>query len=154
MKPIAYISAVVLWGILLIAFPPHGSDNAIYTHNAELTLSGQPAFGRAWQVGDGDYGVSPNHPAYLDYTGLQHAVYVVLTALPGGYAIYTLLLLIVTLWLLARFSQRAAFIAAFLPPLMYFVVIVSWEDKLPFLVLPLLVLWLLREPKSQHSSLV
>jgi hypothetical protein len=39
--------ACALWSILIIlAFPPRGSDYQIYRHNASLTLSGRPAFGR------------------------------------------------------------------------------------------------------------
>src|ERR1044071_2986283 len=67
---------VLWWSVLLVRNPPQGSNYAIYRTNAELTLRGQPSFGRwsATAVPDSHgytHGVlrysGPDDPRYLDY---------------------------------------------------------------------------------------
>jgi len=74
------IAACCLWWILLVfIYPPKGYNYKIYSYNAHLTLTGQKAFDRENVNSSFNQENSYFHDAkYLDYTGAQHLLYVLI----------------------------------------------------------------------------
>jgi hypothetical protein len=124
---------------------------------------------------DGQYGGSPQHPRYLDYTGMQHLLYVGMTyldlsgihpSLAGfGFQLWSLTCLVVAL-LLIRYGKGAvtgdsliqkafpATMLCFHPVLVLHWLVYGWEDKVIFLVLPLLLACLLDAGALALSALL
>ena len=168
--------ACALWSILIIlTFPPRGSNYQIYRYNASLTLSGMPAFGRDSIPEDGRHGSSVQNPRYLDYTGMQHLLYVGMTCLdlsgihPSlagfGFQLWSFTCIVVAL-LLIRYGKGAvtgdsmiqkalsATILSFHPVLVLHWLVYGWEDKVIYLVLPLFLAFLLDTGALTLSALL
>ena len=163
--PAVLVAISSLWWLgLVLEYPPHGFNFDIYRHNARLTLAGLPEFGRAPSPEDGSYGTSPRHPRYLDYTGAQHLVYVALSRIDAsplrfgvadvGFRLWSVLCVGLVVWIVGRWTAAMAgghagsaiwpaALVTFHPAFGLFMVVLSWEDKLSFLLLPLSVALLL-----------
>ncbi len=169
------LACCIWWMFIVFIYPPKGFNYKIYTYNASLTLNGQQAFGRTPSVPEGKYGVSPLNSRYLDYTGAQHLLYVVLEAINLSYLNQNLsgfgfqlwiLLNAVTIILLINYMGDsndesfnvhkicAIIIFTFCPVNLFYIIISSWEDKLIFLLLPLLLFFLIERKKYKLASLL
>jgi len=173
---IAYriIAACSLWWILLVfIYPPKGYNYEIYSHNASLTLNGQDAFGREAKSLSSKEEASPEDKSYLDYTGAQHLVYVLLESLNLseisenlyglGYQCWTIINITIILLLIFFFNQSSQdeveankiwpiIILSFCPIIPFYNIISFWEDKLIFLLLPLLLLFLIQSKRYKTAS--
>ncbi|MCZ2222560.1 MAG: hypothetical protein LC122_02905 [Chitinophagales bacterium] len=63
---------------IVFIYPPKGFNYNIYTFNASLTIYGQKAFDRIDSQSNDETKVSFRDAKYLDYTGMQHLLYVLL----------------------------------------------------------------------------
>lgn len=119
-------------------------------------------------------GADPLAAAYLDYSGAQDLVYVILTKINElggkhiaglGFRLWTLFWCATALGLIywRRNSTSAPALSAVIIPAMFFsfepifsdhLYMRSWEDKLPFFVLPLLTLALWEKGKVNLASAV
>ena len=178
-KTIAYriVAACCLWWIILVfIYPPKGNNYKIYRYNAALTISGQKAFGRVdnYQYKKGD-AASYTDAKYLDYTGAQHFVYVLMAEFSFsqinskfqglGFQLWTILIIstiILLISYLMDFSNESIesgklwpiIFISFLPIISFYNIIASWEDKLIFLLIPLLLLLLIKRKKLRIASFI
>ena len=170
------IAACCLWWILLVfIYPPKGFNYEIYSYNASLTLNGEKAFGRdATQTNDNKE-ISFKDPKFLDYTGAQHLLYVLLESinlsginpkLSGlGFQLWTIINVSIIFLLIFYLNKSPGdevdhnkiwpiIILSFCPVIPLYIIISSWEDKFIFLLLPLLLLFLIQSKRYKASSLL
>lgn len=175
--PIAYriIAACCLWWILIVfIYPPKGYNYKIYSYNASLTLNGQKAFDREKVNLNVKDEISYYHDAkYLDYTGAQHLLYVLMESLnlsrinPNlsglGYQLWTVInfsiILLLIFYLNNSFQDETEapkiwpiIFITFCPLIPFYIFMSSWEDKLIFLLIPLLSLVLIQRKKYKVTS--
>jgi len=169
------IAACCLWWILLVfIYPPKGYNYKIYSYNAHLTLTGQKAFDRENVNSSFNQENSYFHDAkYLDYTGAQHLLYVLIeylnlshlnSKLYGfGFQIWTIInfstILLLIFYLNNSLSQEmnapmvfSIIMITFFPVFPFYMIISSWQDKLIFLLIPLLLLFLIQSKKIKLTS--
>lgn len=168
------IAACCLWWLLLVyIYPPKGFNYNIYTYNASLTIYGQEAYNRDDIPVSKKNGESFSDPKCLDYTGAQHLLYVFLEYIDlykinsnlsaFGFRLWMLLnISIILLLIFYLYDKREDEVDAnnvwpilfvsFCPIIPFYILITEWEDKLIFLLIPLLVLFLLRNKKYQITS--
>lgn len=160
--------SIAWWAALSLLFVPQGANYQIYRYNAGLTLAGSPAFGRADDPAVDDAREPHKSPAYLDYTGAQHLIYVGLAALapPGahprllglGFQLWSLAIGGLLLWALAEYGQAGAAAAAplvvmaFHPVFSLHWLVYSWEDKAGFALVPLALLLLIRRRRLAAAA--
>ena len=178
-KIVAYriVAACCLWWVILVfIYPPKGFNYNIYKYNASLTISGQKAFDRGdnHQNNEGEI-TSYTDAKYLDYTGAQHFAYVLLEELNlsrinpklsgFGFQLWTIFnisIIILFVSYLKDFSNEyiesdkiwPIIFISFLPIIPFYTVIAPWEDKLIFLLIPLLLLFLIKRGKHKIASLI
>ncbi len=168
------IAACCLWWILLVfIYPPHGFNYSIYKYNASLTISGHKTFGRRNnQVGDIN-NAEYKDAKYLDYTAAQHLAYVMMEELNLSnlnpklsglgfqlwtiFNISTIILLIVFLYDYSNEDIPSEklwpiIFISFFPVIPFYNIVSSWEDKLIFLLIPLLLLYLIKIKKYKIAS--
>ncbi len=158
--------SVVWWAALSFWFIPQGFNYSIYRYNATLTLAGKPAFARP-VASDSDVQPEPyTQPLYLDYTGAQHLLYVLMTALSYGsthlrlmgigFQVWSFVTGGVLLWLLVLYGrsktgQNDVLVAVPLVVLVFHPIfslhwlIYSWEDKVIFALIPLAMVVCIRQ---------
>ncbi len=168
------IAACCLWWILIVfIYPPKGFNYEIYSYNASLTLSGQNAFDKEIVQLNDKLNVSPSDSKFLDYTGSQHLLYVCLESLNLskisknlyglGFQLWTIVNITIILLLIFQLGISSKdeidanrfwpiIIVALCPIIPFYLIISSWEDKLIFLLLPLLLLLLIRQKKYRIAS--
>ena len=169
------IIASSFWLVFLIyKTTPAGFNLSIYTYNANLTLYGKPAFGRDLTEGENKDTETYRLPEYLDYSGLQHLIYVVLTFINFNYSypqyfhylvgfeIWSTLWIFIIIFLLKHgnyfnessnsINQKFWFLILIsFHPAFYLNWILQWEDKITLLALPLIIL-ILMEKKYYFSA--
>lgn len=168
------IAACCLWWLLLVyIYPPKGFNYNIYTYNASLTIYGQEAYNRDDIPVSKKNGESFSDPKCLDYTGAQHLLYVFLEYIDlykinsnlsaFGFRLWMLLNISLILLLIFYLYDNVAdevdannvwpiLFVSFCPIIPFYILITKWEDKLIFLLIPLLVLFLLHNKKYQITS--
>lgn len=156
------------WIVLVFIYPPKGFNYNIYTFNASLTIYGQKAFDRIDSQSNDETKVSFRDAKYLDYTGMQHLLYVLLEYIDLYKFSSKLSAFGFRLWIILNFSLIILLIfylnnsteieigaskiwpiifISFCPIIPFYIFITQWEDKLIFLLLPLLILFLIKSKK-------
>lgn len=168
-----FIFLCLIWWIFLsFVFFPKGQNFKIYRYNAEQTLYNFEAFGRPENKESGEYGKSYKHPSYLDYSGAQHLIYVTLASInlsnispkleSAGFQLWNVLLFILSILFIAKLKKTneedntnsilSICFLAFNPVFAQFWLISSWEDKIIFLAIPLVLLYLIQQKRLLLSS--
>ena len=178
-KTIAHriVAACCLWWIVLVfIYPPKGFNYNIYRYNASLTISGHKAFGREnSNQYSREEAAGYKDAEYLDYTGAQHFAYVLMEELNlsrinpklSGFGfqlwtIFNIAAIILLIPYLKGFSNEyiephkiwPVIFISFLPIIPFYTVIAPWEDKLIFLLIPLLLLFLIKRKKYKIASFI
>lgn len=170
------IASCCLWWILLVfIYPPQGFNYNIYTYNASLTINGQKSFDREDVQINSEAKESFKDPKYLDYTGAQHLLYVLLESIDlyqnnsnlSAYGFRFWIIINITIIFLLIFHLNNSFqdeidaykiwpiiFISFCPIIPFYIVISQWEDKLSFLLLPLLLLFLIQHKKYKTTSFI
>jgi hypothetical protein len=165
------VLCILWWSLIVLAYPPHGDDYMIYSYNASLTLKHKDAFSKSDKKFDENW----ENPKYLDYTGAQHLLYIAMQLLSFsnmsyifygfGFQLWSIITFIICAWLILSLGKikapqdylkefRLLLLLTFNPVMLYFFIISSWEDKMMFIIIPLLIFYLLRKGKLSYTSIV
>ncbi len=169
-----FLVCTVWWLILLFVFPPHGFNYNIYTYNAQLTLKNKVTFGRK-DTTEIPFSEGWEKSVYFDYTAVQHLIYVGLTFINNlagsgklrgfGFQLWSYFTFAGVLFLIfyrdslntgndiAQFLLPAV-ILTFHPVFSLYWLVYHWEDKLVFILVPLIVIYLIEKRKLSFVSFI
>lgn len=168
-------SLSLFWCLFLsFVFSPHGIDYNIYTYNAELTINHHKTFGRKDSVKI-PLSVGWKKSAYFDYTGFQHLVYVGLTYINNiakkvkfkglGFQLWFYFTFFGVISIIFYRSERyldkdisqfflPVIVLTFHPIFSLYWLVYYWEDKLIFILIPLLVIYLIEKKQFSKASFI